>query len=298
MAYQVGTDYTARDAELKKQLAAAQDAATKAALQAQLTANQSSKEEKIASDLTAYGKYANDSELNNAAGIMAQNQLGTGYETQARNINTNFDQYKQNANNDALSRGMARSTFVGDRMANLDVQRGTALTNNDMARANAIQNAKTSIIDNFRTNAANTLANEKKEYGNNQMTYYNDYQAEINKVLGDGDTSNDWQADKLQGWRNEKLLTQQAAALKAAQAAAKGSGYSGSYKGPDVVPPPKDPDLFGNNTMTTSEVATDIESMLAQGYAGTQIVAKAKEALAAGAITADDYQTYLRATRH
>ena len=182
MAYDVNTDYTAQDAELKKQLAAATDAATKAALQAQINANQASKEQKIASDLTKFGKYANDSELNNAAGIMATNQLGTGYDVQRANLNTSFDNAKQNANNDALSRGMARSSFVSDRMANLDTSRAKALSDVDASQALALQNAKTNIIDNYRTNTANALANEKSEYADNKMTYYQDYQAEMKKL--------------------------------------------------------------------------------------------------------------------
>ena len=298
MAYDVNTDYTAKNAELQKALAAATDAATKAALQAQIDANQASKEEKIASDLTAYGKYANDSELNNAAGIMANNQLGTGYDVQRANLNTSFDNAKQNANNDALSRGMARSTFVSDRMANLDTSRAKALSDVDASQALALQNAKTNIIDNYRTNTANALANEKAEYADNKMTYYQDYQAEINKVLGDGDPSNDWKADKLQGWRNEKLLAQEAAALKAAKTASGGGGtYSGGGGGGSNN---NNNSPWGGvgTAMTTGEVSTDIESMLTSGYTGSQIVAIAKKALDAGEIDNATYQTYLRATRH
>lgn len=236
MAYSADIDYTAKNAELQKALAAATDEATKAAIQAQIAANQSSKEEKLASDLPTYGKYASASELDAAAGIMATNQLGTGYEVQKQNLNTSFDNAKQNANNDASSRGMARSSFVSDRMANLDTSRANALTQVDASKALALQNAKTNILDNYRTNTANALANEKAEYADNKMTHYQDYQAEINKVLGDGDPSNDWKADKLQGWRNEKLLAQEAAALKAA----KGTVYIDNT--PIVDDTPKDPD--------------------------------------------------------
>ena len=227
MAYDVKVDYTAKKSELEKALAAATDEATKAAIQAQLDANGVSRTEKLASDLTKFGKYATDSELDSAAGIIAQNQIGTGYEIQKANLNTSYDNAKQNANNDALSRGMARSTFVSDRLANLDSQRANALTQIDAAKALAIQNAKANILSDYRTNTANALTAEKNEFADNKMTYYDDYQAEINKVLGDGDPSNDWKADKLKGWRNEKLLAQEAAALKAA---------SKSYTGPSRKP--------------------------------------------------------------
>ncbi len=319
MAYSVDTDYTAKNAELQKALAAATDEATKAAIQAQIDANQSSKEEKIASDLKTWGKYANDSELNNAAGIIANNQLGTGYEIQKTNLNTQFDNAKQNANNDALSRGMGRSTYVSDRMANLDTSRAKALSDVDASQALALQNAKTNILDNYRTNTANALANEKSEYADNQMTHYQDYQAEINNVRNDGDPSNDWKADKLQGWRNEKLLAQEAAALKAAKTSYSGGGgksgggkpnltaaqalaaYDDGITSPEVISaytyyygaPPKT-----LTPMTTGEVATDIGDMQKSGYTGAQIVGIAKKALEAGEIDDDTYQTYLRATRH
>lgn len=231
MAYDVNTDYKAQNEALKKQLAAATDEATKAALQAQIDANDVSRTQKIASDLTTYGKYATDSELNNAAGVAAQNQIGTTYENQARNINTYYDTAKQNANNDALSRGMARSSFVSDRMAGLDTSRATALTDNDAAKALAIQNAQANILSNYRTNAANQLANEKADYANNKMTYYDDYQAEINNVLGDGDPTNDWKADALKGWRNQKLLDLEEKAAKAAKTYSGGGSYSGSGGG-------------------------------------------------------------------
>ncbi len=245
MAYDTSIDYTAQDAELKKQLAAATDAATKAALQAQINANQASKEEKIASDLTKFGKYANDSELNNAAGIIANNQLGTGYETQKANLNTGYDNAKQNANNDALSRGMARSTFVSDRMANLDTSRANALTQVDASKALALQNAKTSIIDNYRTNTANALANEKTEFANTIGAYSQDYQQEINNVQGNNDSSDDWKIPYLQQARNEKIAAQEAAALKAAK------GYSGG--GGDVDDGDDDPDNpWGDKEITST----------------------------------------------
>ena len=303
MAYDTQTDYKALQDALRKQKAATTDSATQAALQSQIDAAEQSRTEKIASDLTAYGKYANDSELNNAAGIMAQNQIGTGYETQKANLNLGYDNAKQNANNDALSRGMARSSFVGDRMANLDSQRANALAGVDASKALAIQNARTSIIDNYRTNTANALANEKADYSNNQMTHYQDYQAEINRVRDDGDPTNDWQADKLQGWRNEKLLAQEAAALKAAQAAAKTSGGGSSYRGGSesktaTADTTGNPAVEFNSTgideTSPYGVITDIDSLKGQGFTAAQIKANAKAAYEAGKITAAQYQMYVQ----
>ena len=215
MAFDVNTDYKAKQNEIKKQMDAETDPAKKAALQVEFNAAGQSRNEKLASNLQKYGKYASDSELDAAAGIQANNQIGTTYENQAKTIGDYYDTAKQNANNDALSRGMARSSFVSDRMAGLDAKRADALTSNDAAKALAIQNAKTSILNNYQTNTANALANEKSEFANTIGAYSNDYQAEINRVQGNNDASDDWKVPYLQAARNQKLNN-----IAAAQAAA------------------------------------------------------------------------------
>ena len=215
MAYDAGTDYTALQNSLKNQMGTETDPDRRAALQRLYDTAEQSRIAKMASSLQKYGKYATDSELDAAAGIQANNQIGTTYENQAKGINDYYDTAKQNANNDALSRGMARSSFVSDRMAGLDAKRADALTSNDAAKALAIQNAKTAILNNYQTNAANALANEKREYANNIGAYYNDYQAEINNVLNNNDASDDWKVPYLQAARNQKLNN-----IAAAQAAA------------------------------------------------------------------------------
>lgn len=206
MAYDANTDYKSLQIALKKQLETEIDPTKKAQLQAQYDSAEQSRLEKMASDLSKYGKYATGAELDSAAGIVAQNQLGTGYEIQKENLNKSFDAARQNASNEALSRGMARSSFVQDRMANLDVARANALSDVDTSRIAAIQKAKTSVLDNYHANEANTLATEKKDFGDNIMAYYNDFQSEINKVQNDNDTTNDWKIPILQAARNEKLM--------------------------------------------------------------------------------------------
>ena len=215
MAFDVNTDYKAKQNEIKKQMDAETDPAKKAALQVEFDAAGQSRNEKLASNLQKYGKYATDSELDSAAGIQANNQIGTTYENQAKTIGDYYDTAQQNANNDALSRGMARSSFVSDRMAGLDSKRADALTSNDAAKALAIQNAKTAILNNYQTNTANALANEKSEFANTIGAYSNDYQAEINRVQGNNDASDDWKVPYLQAARNQKLNN-----IAAAQAAA------------------------------------------------------------------------------
>ena len=152
MAYSTTVDYKAIQNALKKQMESTTDPTTLSGLQSQYDAAEQSRTEKIASDLNTYGKYATASELDSAAGIQAQNQIGTQYETQAKNIGKYYDTAQQNANNNALSRGMARSSFVQDRMANIDMERASALTDNDAAKALAIQNAKTQILNNYQNN--------------------------------------------------------------------------------------------------------------------------------------------------
>ena len=219
MAFDVNTDYKSKQNEIKKQMDAETDPAKKAALQVEFNAAGQSRNEKLASNLQKYGKYATDSELDAAAGIQANNQIGTTYENQAKTIGEYYDTAKQNANNDALSRGMARSSFVSDRMAGLDSKRADALTSNDAAKALAIQNAKTSILNNYQTNTANALANEKSEFANTIGAYSNDYQAEINRVQGNNDASDDWKVPYLQAARQKKILDMQNAQAAADQQA-------------------------------------------------------------------------------
>ena len=214
MAYDASVDYKAKMNALKKQMETETDATKKAALQTEYDAAEQSRLEKMASDLTAYGKYATGGELNSAAGIAANAQVGTQYDQQAQSLNKYYDQAKESANNNALSRGMARSSYVQDRQASLDSDRAQGLSNIDATRALALQKAKAAILDNYNTTQANALATEKQEFGDNIMAYYNDYQAEINKVQNDGDTSNDWKIPILQSARNQKILSQQGTAAK------------------------------------------------------------------------------------
>lgn len=219
MAYDAGTDYSALQNSLKNQMGTETDPDRRAALQRLYDAAEQSRIAKMASNLQKYGKYATDSELDAAAGIQANNQIGTTYENQAKMIGDYYDTAKQNANNDALSRGMARSSFISDRMAGLDAKRADALARNDAAKALAIQNAKTAILNNYHTNAANELANEKREFANTIGAYYNDYQAEINRVQGNNDASDDWKIPYLQAARNQKINDIAAAQAAAAQQA-------------------------------------------------------------------------------
>ena len=276
MAYDVNTDYKAKQNEIKKQMDAETDPAKKAALQVEFDAAGQSRNEKLASNLQKYGKYATDSELDSAAGIQANNQIGTTYENQAKTIGDYYDTAQQNANNDALSRGMARSSFVSDRMAGLDSKRADALTSNDAAKALAIQNAKTAILNNYQTNTANALANEKSEYANTIGAYSNDYQQEINNVMNNNDASDDWKVPYLKAARNQKLnniATAQAAAdqqafenqlaldklaISSSKSYRSGRHSGGSRGGNDNSGgnPDNNPNLFGNNSAANNSGAT------------------------------------------
>ena len=221
MAYSTTTDYTALQNELRKQKASATDAATQAAIQAQIDEAQQSRNEKIASDINTYGKYASASELDSAAGIMATNQIGTGYETQKANLNKAYDNARINANNDALSRGMARSSFVSDRLANLDTERANALSDVDASKALAIQNAKANILSNYQTSVANAATQT-----------YNQNLDRANTLAQYGDVSGykDVGYTDAQIAAMNKYLQDQAAA-KAAKTYSGGGSYSGSGGG-------------------------------------------------------------------
>ena len=208
MAYNANTDYQAIKDNLQKQIDAETDATKKAALQSQYDAAEQGRLEKTASDINKYGKYVDNNELDQAAGIAANNQIGNDYEVQKQNLNKLYDTAKQNANNDALSRGMARSSYVSDRLSNLDSERANALSDIDAAKAKAVQAAKTTILNNYTTNAANALKDEKDEYNNNIKAYYDNYQQEIDNIANDGDTSNDWKIPYLKAARNAKLLSE------------------------------------------------------------------------------------------
>ena len=214
MAYDAGIDYQAKKNALKKQMETETDPTRRAALQNEYNAADQARMEKIAGNLGAYGKYATTNELDSAAGIAANAQVGTDYERQAQNLNKYYDQAKQNAENSALSRGMARSSYAQDRLASLDSDRAQGLSDIDATKALALQKAKAAILDNYNTTQANALSTEKKDFSNNINAYYNDFQQEINNVQGDGDSSNDWKIPILQAARNEKIAAQQKMAAK------------------------------------------------------------------------------------
>lgn len=262
MAYDVNTDYSALQAELKKQMAATTDATKKAALQAQYNAYEQSRNEKIASDLNKYGQYATDAQLNSAAGIQAENQIGTTYETQKQQLQDYYAQSKQNANNDALSRGMARSSFVSDRLSNLDSERATGLSNIDMSKATAVETARANILDNYRTNAANELASKRSDARDQINTIYS---------AGTGTPS-----DEL--WNSAGYDPSVVAALKAAQAAGlttgNGGGYSGS--GGSGGTTTNNGDVYGQLYSAGITTAAQAKAwLISQGYTSTQASAYA-----------------------
>ena len=258
-----------------------------------------SRTEKLASNLMKYGKYADDNELNSAAGFMAENQVGTGYETAKNNLNRQYDNARQNANNDALSRGMARSSFVQDRLSNLDVERSRSLSDLDISKARAIETARANILNNYQTNKDNALQNEKKEFASTINAYYNDFQQETDNVRNNNDPSDDWKIPYLQAARNEKILAEQAAALKAAKARySGGGGGKSSGSGGDTK---KLIDEFNNENASQTEIsdaspygiATDIDKLRKQGLSSAQIKASAKAAYENKQITAAQYFPWL-----
>lgn len=231
MAYDANIDYQAKKDALKKQMETETDPTRRAALQAEYDAADQARMEKMASDLTAYGKYATGGELNRAAGIAANAQVGTQYDQQAQSLNKYYDQAKESANNNALSRGMARSSYVQDRQASLDSDRAQGLSNIDATKALALQKAKAAILSDYHAGQEKALATEKKDFSNNINAYFNDFQQEINNVQGDGDSSNDWKIPILQAARNEKIAAQQKMAAKSTGGGGGGGGGGNTSSG-------------------------------------------------------------------
>lgn len=205
MAFNADTDYMALINKNKKLQESTTDPAELAKLKAQEQEYGTARTEKLASNLSKYGKWASDSELDSAAGLMAERQIGTGFETQKANMNQAYDTAKQNASNDALSRGMARSSFVGDSLAGLDSKRADSLSQIDASKALAIQNAKQNILNNYQTNMENKLAAEKAEFAQNIGAYGDNYMLEIERVRDNNDPSDDWKIPYLQAARNQKV---------------------------------------------------------------------------------------------
>lgn len=321
MAFSADTDYKALQNELQKQIDAETNPTKKAQLQSQWNAYEQSRNEKIASDLNRYGQYASDSQLDSAAGIIATNQVGNaGYGVQRQNLNAAYDQARQNASNDALSRGMARSTYVSDRMANLDSDRAVALSNVDAARAEAIQNAKTSILDNYRTNAANAADAAKS-----------DSRDQISTILSAGGTVGDslWANS---GYDESTVNALKAYAAQQAAASTSSTGDSGNGGGGGVnngsLTSAQVKELqnyygvtadgsWGTNSSNAAgglsaddawakyqaatatvtgpqTIIADINTQRAQGYTNAQIKQIAKQMYESGAITGAEYQMYVQ----
>lgn len=328
MAYNANIDYRALQDALRKQKETETDTVKQAQLQSQIDTAEQSRTEKLASNLMKYGKYADDNELNSAAGFMAENQIGTGYETAKNNLNRQYDNARQNANNDALSRGMARSSFVQDRLSNLDVERSRSLSEIDVSKAKAIETARANILNNYQTNKDNALQNEKKEFASTINAYYNDFQQETDNVRNNNDPSDDWKIPYLQAARNEKILAEQAAALKAAKASYSGGGGGGggnpkavkpnltaaqaleAYNGagirtPEVVAaytyyygdpnydPTKTPTYSTPRTATYgSQTVSDVNDMLNNGYTQQEVMAAAAQKYGTGS---KEYQSIVSA---
>lgn len=89
---------------------------------------------------------------------------------------------------------------------------------NQLAQAQANAAAQAQEQTNWqKTYDANQLAQNKSDYANTLGAYYNDYQAQINALSNDGDTSNDWQIPYLQAARTQKQSDQQTQAATAKQ---------------------------------------------------------------------------------
>lgn len=135
--------------------------------------------------------------------------LDTNYQNQRNNLetsrNTSLDQIRQNANQIQAS---------GD--ASLADLASQYYSQNAAAAANAAQMAQQQ--SNWQAQFdAQQKAQEKQDFANTANAYYSNFQARINTLQNDGDTSNDWQIPILQANREQKILDQQELARQQAQ---------------------------------------------------------------------------------
>jgi hypothetical protein len=85
----------------------------------------------------------------------------------------------------------------------------------EFAMQQAVQEWEIKRANQERQKAAEDAA--KQEWLTTIGQYSNDYQAQINAVQNDGDTSNDWQIPYLQAARNQKVAGMESSAAEAAQ---------------------------------------------------------------------------------
>lgn len=135
-------------------------------------------------------------------------------------------------NSGSASQGeLSRNIALQNAQSSVESDRLTNLSNVANARANIesgyefdLANAKAGIesqalqnaIEQANRNYENSIAEKqyndklkaeiKSDYIDNIGAFYNNYQAEIDKVKNDGDPSNDWQINPLNNARNQKML--------------------------------------------------------------------------------------------
>lgn len=144
--------------------------------------------------------------------------------------NANLDKTLDNYNKDAISRGMfgqlPTEALKQNAISESELNKSSAI--NDLANSLYIQDfnmarQKDQDFYNKQNNLLNVLTQgynidkdiyqtqqnqqnaEKQEWINNIGQYSNDYQAEINNLMNDGDSSNDWKIAYLQNARNQKI---------------------------------------------------------------------------------------------
>jgi len=127
--------------------------------------------------------------------------LDTNYQNNRNELetsrNTSLDSIRQNAN-------QIQSTGNAE-LADLASQYYSQMAS---AQEQAQQNAQAQA--NWQANFdAQQQATERSNYSDTAGAYYSDYMAQINKLQGDNDTTNDWQIPILQQQRQQKILDTQ-----------------------------------------------------------------------------------------
>lgn len=136
---------------------------------------------------------ATQSRFNAPQALAASGINGGAAESTLMGLETN---YQNNRNNIEKS----RTNALSDVYQNAAKIRATGDT--------SMANAASQYYATMAQQQADSQAQARSDFLNSIGAYANDYQAQINNVTNDGDTSNDWQIGYLQAARNQKLANQ------------------------------------------------------------------------------------------
>ena len=160
---------------------------------------------------------AQQSKVNAPQALNAMGYTGGAVESSLLGLDTNYQNNRnaletsRNTSLDSIYQNAADIQSSG----NANLADLSADYYNQMAQQQANQQAAAQEQSNWdKQYALQQQEAQKNDFTDTLGAYSGDYMAQIKKIQGDGDTSNDWQIAYLQQARNQKLQAQQEAAQK------------------------------------------------------------------------------------